>query len=222
MLESKYATLITSVAEKLTQLNASVEHLKLHVATYLGEEVQRLHQVSSITAVFAILSGIQKWKCDTIAPLEEICIHFGCRNTDLMKLINEYKSSIAGFRATTRIIDHMNTMDLDKVGRSNDGYFHDLSCKLRANISEKCLDYIDQLWASLIVQLPIPPLPALLRHIRAGCIEVMWRISATTAQDIRGTKERLKEVAQRFEIIRVELDQEILYGENMEVNMTKL
>lgn len=216
-LELKYASLITNIAEKLAQLNINIEHLKLHIAIYLGEDMQKLNQASSITDVFIVLSGMQKWKCDAIAPLEEICIHFGRRNSDLMKLINEYKSDIAGFKATTRIIDHMNAMDLDKVARSNDGYFHDLSCKLGVNISEKCLDYIDQLWASLVVHLRIPPLPAILRHIQAGCIEVTWRISANTAQSIRTMKEKLKEVAQHFQIIRVELDQEILHGESLEV-----
>ncbi len=233
-MELNYATLVTNVAERLGQINVDFHSLRLHTTTYFSEEKHTLTKASSIVDIFVALSGLTKWKCDSISALEEICKKFGRSDRDLMKMIHDYKSELAGFRATTKIVHYMRCTKLDDMevagelepiapsilqtmAEHDNRYCHKLSIKLKTRVTEKCLDYIDELWASLVEYLYLPTLPALLKHIHDGCIEVTWLISNKTVRALLAKAQWSAEVAQHFEIIRIQLDHEIIYSEESEV-----
>lgn len=63
-------------------------------------------------------------------------------------------------------------------------YCHKLTVKLKARVTEQYLDYIDQLWVSIIDYTYIPVLTVLLKSICNGCIEVTWLIPARLSREI--------------------------------------
>lgn len=84
-----------------------------------------------------------------------------------MKKINKYKSELAGFKATNKIIDYIrckksgdpsdwDTNELkphlpiqQSMAEIDSTYCHKLSSKLKERVNEKCLDYVEQLWVSV-------------------------------------------------------------------------
>ena len=151
-----------------------------------------------------------------------------------MKMINNFKSKLAGFKATTKIIQYMIHTQQDEVdielepdtpsiqqamAEHDNKYRHKLSVKLKARVTDKCLDYIDELWASVTEYLYLPTLLTLLKSICDGCIEVTWLIPSRLVQEIKAQAQRLTVVAQQYDIVTVKLDNGILYPDNSEVSV---
>ena len=236
-LEIAYGFLIGDVAEKLQQMEINFHAFRSYVSTYIKDNNHTLANTSTITDILQVLTSTTKWKCDSITALEEICKKIGRGNKDLMKMITDYKSKLAGFKATTKIIHYMTSMNSDQeemeefepassgiqqtMAEHDEKYCHKLSVKLKARVTEKCLDYVDDLWTSIVEYLYIPALPALLMKICDGCIEVTWRISSRTARDIKAQAWKFRKMAQKFDIISMKLDREILYLNNSQPQLGK-
>ena len=237
-LEGKYATLIANIAEKLDEMDINIKIFRLHIATFLQNEKNTLVNASNVIEIFEVVSGSKILNYSSCAAIEEICRRFGGGNTDLIRWINEYKIELAGFNATTKIVDYMRSKKAaeslylnqieeekpiqDTMAEYDDKYCHSLCLKLKSPVAEKCLDYIDQLWASIRVHLYLPSLPVLLKSICKGCIEVTWLISTRLAQEIIVKAMCFTDVAQIFEISMVKLDHNILYVEQEVSTVTAL
>ncbi len=230
-LEGKYATLVTNIAGKLHQNmdSISLRMFRLHMTTYFPNAKNSIAKSSSVIEVFEAISGVKKWNCFSCTAIEEICSKFGNCDKDITKWISDYKNELAGFNATTKIVDYMKSqehceaLDVNNVKEDkpiqqsmteyDDQYCNNLQVKLKAPVADKCLDYIDQLWASIRVYLYLPPLPVILKRICKGCIEVIWHIPTRLAQEILFKAQHLTEVASNFEISVVKLNHNILYAD---------
>ncbi len=228
-LEHRYDSLLQKVAKILDEKKISFRIFQEYAESFFNsKEKEVLANTSSIIDVFTSLSDskVTRWKYDSIPALEDICKHFGKGNEDLMTMINDYKSELAGFKATTKIAHYMKTMkftesdlELDEdskpikqtMSKYNDKYCHKLSIKLKVRVKESCISYIEKLWTSISDELLVPKLPVLLKDICVGCIEVSWAITKRMAEAIQDHAERFQQVAEKFKIINVKLDDQVLY-----------
>ena len=127
--------------------------------------------------------------------------------------------------ATSKIIDYITVLKNEEeiaepeeslrqdLARYDKHYCKKLTIKLKARITDNCLDYIDQLWRSIAEYFSLPSLSVLLDSIHEGCIEVTWCVPTPLAFQIQTNIPDSTEFFQHREVIQVVLDDEILYDE---------
>ena len=172
----------------------------------------------SVTEVFRAITQNQLWDYNSFTPVEEIVKKFGENDPQLTGWINNYKSEVAGFKAVTKIAVYIQACREEEdiadseqsirqnLARYDRRYCHKLSIKLKARITEKSLDYIDQFWRSIADYFLLPSLPVLLDTIKEGCVEVTWLVPTVPALQMEANMEDSEDFWRNLEVTRVEID----------------
>ena len=138
---------------------------------------------------------------------------------------SDYKAELAGFKATTKIVDFIKACsDEEEIADSDQSIRHNmarydkrycrkLTIKLRARVTEKSLRYSDEFWRSNADHSFLPCLSVLLDDIQRGCIEVTWCVPTLLALQIRANIQDSTDFLRQLAIMRVVMDGEILYDE---------
>ena len=138
----------------------------------------------------------------------------------MSKYISSYKAELAGFKATTKIIDFIEECnDEEDIAYSDDSigqfkarydkkYYRRLAVKLKSPVAENSLEYVDDFWRSIADLFLLPSLPVLLESIHRGCTEITWSISSKAASKIESSVLLFYRL---LDVIQVKLDDEILF-----------
>lgn len=176
-----------------------------------------ISKCDSISEIFSAISHNLLWDYFFYHPVEQICKDFGNRNSELKRLINNYKSDLAGFKATTKIIEYIRECkDENEIAdpkksisqykaRYDPQYCRRLAVKLNVPITIKSLIYIDQFWKSVSDLFLLPSLPVLLESIHEGCTELTLLISVKLASKLELVID-LQEIFKQYEVLQVLLD----------------
>ena len=193
-----------------------MEGFRLYIKT-LFPPGDFISKTDSITEIFSAITHNLLWDYFFYNPVEEICKKFGGKDSDLRKWISSYKSDLAGFKATTKIIDYIRECkDGSDIAdskcsisqykaRYDPRYYRKLTTKLDVPITRKSLLYIDQFWKSISELFRLPSLPVLLESIHEGCTEITFMISAQIASEIESTID-LQALFKQFEVVQVLLE----------------
>lgn len=180
--------LLTRVCNRLKQKQINVGELRLFtILCFPGDWIPHSTDIEDI---FEAITRNQFWDYWNYSLLEEIVQQFGAGDAEMLSWVNDYKHDLAGFKACTKIIDYMPVLESDSSFDDSDAdepttatpakydrrYRRQLSIKLKVNLAEHSLLYIDRLWNSIAEVLLLPPLSALLDCIRKGCITVVLLI----------------------------------------------
>ena len=188
-IRAKYAALLTRVCNRLKQKQINVRDLRLFMITLFSNGDCIPHS-TDIQGIFEAITCKQFWDYWNYSPLEAIVQQFGADDAEMLSWVSEYKHDLAGFKACTKIVDYLSVVESDTSFDESDSdeptaatpakydrrYRRRLSVKLKVNIAEHTLLYIDRLWSSIAEILFLPPLSALLDCIRKGCITIVWLI----------------------------------------------
>lgn len=179
----------------------------------------------TITDIFTAISDHCLWDYNSYTSVENICKEYGGDDEELLGKINNYKSDLAGFQATTKIVEYIRNCSINETAdseqsigqdkaRYNKMYCKKLSIKLEIPVPEKCLNYIDELWRSISDLFLLPSLPVLLESIREGCTEVTWYISTQAASQFESVvlKEDSIELYWKYHVLTIALEGRILYS----------
>ncbi len=144
--------------------------------------------ISSVPEMIEAVTEKTLWNYYNYHALEGIIKHFATDDMELIGWMEDYKTRLTAFKATTKIADYIEDCTEDELmadsvdGKSNVKYdkvfYQKLSFKLSEGkysilkINEKCLSYIDDLWNDISSQFYLPPLPILLAKICGGSMEV--------------------------------------------------
>ncbi len=222
-INGSFATLMRKVTGRLEKRNINMKDLRLYIVN-LFSPGDIITDAVSIADVFEVISRHRLWDSFHYAPLEEIIKEFWGGDPELHASMDEYKSELAGFKATTKIVDFIKTCSdediadpdqsiRDNMARYDKRYCCKLTIKLKARVTEKSLDYIDELWRSIADHFILPRLSVLLDSIKEGCVEVTWCIPTPLAFQIQTNIQDSTEFWKTFEVIRVTLNSTILYDE---------
>ena len=223
-IKGSFATLVRKVTAKLEKRDLSIDEFRLYMFT-LFPPGDVIADSATVTDIFGILSRHRLWDYSYCTPIEEIANEFGGDDYELRGWIDDYKSELAGFKATTRIVDYIKMCsDEEEIADSKQSlqqdmarydrrYCRKLTIKLKSHVTEKCLDYIDQFWRSIADHFLLPSLSALLDSIQEGCVEVTWLVSTLSALHIQANIQDSAAFLEKCEVIRVIMDGEILFDE---------
>ncbi len=226
-IKSHFASLIVRVAEKL---NIKLENLRLFLISHLGCDGSILSGISSVRGIIETVTEKKLWDYYNYHALEGIIKHFAKDDTDLIEKMEDYKTRLTAFKATTKIADYIENCTENELMADNvDGiskmkydkeFYRALSYKLRESnnsilkINEKCLSHIDDLWNDISAQFYLPPLPTLLEKIRGGSIEVTWLVATSIACIINAASQESIAFYQQKDIVRVMINDKVLYYDN--------
>lgn len=223
-LTGSFATLVRKVTVKLQKKDINVKDLRLYVIT-LFPPGDIVNYAVNISDVFEIISKHRLWGPFHYIPLEEIAKEFGEGDPELSAIIKEYKMELAGFKATTKIVDFIRDCEdedeiadpdesiLEDIARYDKRYCRKLTLKLKERVTERSLNFIDQFWRSIADHFVIPCLSVVLDSIKEGCVEVTWCVPTSMALQILAKDQDSTGFWKKLEVIHVILDDRILYEE---------
>jgi hypothetical protein len=223
-IKGSFAALVRKVTEKLERRKLSMKSFHLYMVN-LFPPGDIFADPVTVTDIFEAVSCHCLWDYSYCTPIEKIIDEFGGDDLDLRGLIKSYKSELAGFKATTRIVDYIKMCgeeeDIadseqslrDDMARYDRRYCRKLTVKLRSRVTEKSLDYIDQFWQSIADHFFLPSLPVLLDSIQEGCVEVTWLVPTLWALQIQANIQDSAVFLKEHEVMQVVMDDEILHDE---------
>ena len=106
-----YATLMVKLAAKLEQGIVDTRQFCSYVRSLFPRPGNIIANSCSVSEIFDILNG-GLWDYGSCCIyLEGIVNEFGSDNAEMKEWISNYKSELAGFKATTKIVDYIKMCD---------------------------------------------------------------------------------------------------------------
>ena len=176
----------------------------LGTAQSIGEILQSLmiHRLLSYKNFDVLCSIINQYASDDI---------------DMKRKLDEYEEELAGYVLVTKIIDHLDVELQQSVSEPDPELLHELSVKVKANVTKKTLKYVSELRDSLAYRVKLPVTAMLFHKIAQGCVEVTWLLPCHLTHF---TTRRLQESTDYFQennILRVAIDGRCIYEELISV-----
>ena len=208
-IKDKFASLLALAHRVLQQKNIDITNLRLFLtARYLPEEDSNDTRSINPSSFISQIMGNAQSICEILESLMINCLlsyknfyilrsisnEYASDEIELIKKLNDYEKELAGYILVTKMKDFLNA-ELKQSDQSepDDKLLKELSFKVKANVTEKTLKYVSELWDSLAYQLKLPVTALLFHKIAEGCIEVTWLIpSHLTHFTMRQLKESIK------------------------------
>ncbi len=231
-----FADLTVRVMKRLKTINIDVDDFRVYLTSRFGYD----DFISSISSVSEMINAVTRkplWNYYNYHALERIIESFGKDDSEMIGWMEEYKTRLTAFKATTKISDYIKDCTDDEFMDDADGedyqklydkkFYRKLSLKLRESksnilkVNENCLSYIDELWTSLSDQFLLPPLPNLLEKIRNGCIEVTWIVPITIARTInmKATSKGSIEFYRQKNIVRIMMNDKTVFDDDNDIQI---
>ena len=222
----KYSTLLINVRGRLQQKGIDVRDFRQFVIP-LFPPGDCIPHSADLAEIFEAITRNGLWDFWNYRSLEGIVQHFGAGDVEMSGWIKEYKADLAGFKACTKIANYLSVVDSDssfdesdseqptsrKPAKYDHRYFRTLSLKLKANVTDRSLLYIDDLWSSVSECFLLPPLSALLHHVHKGCITVVWLFPTGLVPQLLKQICQAGNFFQQHHIASVTLDDQCVYDE---------
>ena len=217
-IKESFAKLLKDVAEKLKSKQLDLEVFRFFVVA-LFPPGECIPQSSKVIEIFEAVTRHRLWNYWHYTPVEKIVAEYAPNDDEMKGLLDKYRKELSGYKATTKIADAIELYEIDELADPSrrltvaydQAYLQRLSLKLKTRVTEKSLEYVDDLWISLAEYFLLPSLSALLEKIRRGCIEVSWLIPPHFAFQIIANLQENSSFLQSKGIIKVLLDGNCVY-----------
>ena len=217
-IKESFATLLKDVAGKLKtkELDLEIFHFFMVALFPPGTCIPS----SNIVKIFEAITSNGLWSYWHYTPVEKIVAEYAPKDDEMKGWLDKYKKELSGYKATTKIADAIELYSIDEFEDDpsrrltmtyDPDYLQRLSLKLKTRVTEKSLDYVDDLWVSLAEYFLLPSLSVLLDKIQRGCIEVSWLIPPHYVFQIIGNLQENSSFLQSKGIVKVLLDGDCVY-----------
>ena len=146
--------------------------------------------------------------------LRSIINHYASDDVEMKVKLDEYEQELAGYVLVTKMKDYLNAeIQQSEQSESDPKLLDELSLKVKANVTEKTLTYVNELWKSLVRQIKLPVTALIFHKIAEGCVEITWFLPSHLTEF---TTRRLQESTNYFQeenILRVTIADRCVYEE---------
>ena len=221
-IKGDFANLVSKVLEKLKSKEIDNDTLYTYIIHMFDLRDHSISKTAGIVEIFESIRINRLWNYYNYHKLEVIISHFGSDDAQLNMWMEKYKVSLAGYLATTQIVKYIDECKDDdaelaetddRIARFDKQYYKKLSMKLNERVTEKSLEYIDQLWRSIAGICLLPSLSYLIHKIYIGSLIVVLLIPTKSAMQIRKSSHTLASLFQQRDVISVMIEDEIIYQE---------
>ena len=217
-IKESFATLLKHVAGKLKTKELDLEMFHFFMVALFPPGT--CIPLSNVVKIFEAVTSKGLWSYWHYTPVEKIVAEYAPKDDEMKGWLDSYKKQLSGFKATTKIADAIELYSIDEFENDpsrcltvayDPDYLQRLSLKLKTPVTEKSLEYIDDLWISLAEYFLLPSLSVLLDKIRSGCIEVSWLIPPHYVFQIIGNLQENSSYLRSKGITKVLLDADCVY-----------
>jgi len=186
-IRGKFAGLLKNASSKL-QSFVNIGEFQVFVVS-LFQPGDCIPDSESVYEIFCAITKNGLWDCVNYFPLKQIIEEFAGEDVQMSECVKQYEEARSGYLLCTKISDHIDVVaasdssDIDsgeqleeKPAKYDARYYHKLSLKVRAEVTELSMQYITGLWKSLASHYRLPSRMALLDRVIADCILITWLI----------------------------------------------
>ena len=223
-----FASLIALAERVLQGKDINIPNFRLFLmARYLPEEDSNdaraidpskfVNQVlGTAQSISEILQSLMIHRLLSYKNFDVLCSiinHYASDDIDMKRKLDEYEEELAGYILVTKIIDHMDIEHQQSVSEPDPELIHELSVKVKANVTEKTLKYVSELRDSLAYRVKLPVTAVLFHKIAKGCVEITWLIPCHLTNFTRRRLQESTDYFQQENILRVTIAGRCVYEE---------
>ena len=222
-IEALFSALLLNVQAVFEANNVTVSRVRQFLVNFLKCEKCLPESICNFNAMFTAVTMNGLWTYQHYSPLERLTDHFLPEELQIRDFMRNYKSQLAGFFLTTKLIDYIEYKQMlaDEYDDDSDHqstlkkytaqHYRKIKIrlKMKRKLSEVSLGYVQKLWSSLAEEYELPSLTAIIDTIVDGSLEITWLLPPHVAEMI---KPRAKFFRQ-FQIVQVFLDDNMIYDE---------
>ena len=222
-IKALFSALLLNVQTILEAKNVVISRMRQFLVNFLQCEECLPRRISSLDDMFTAITMNGLWSYQHYSPLERLTDHFLPEEPQIKGFMRDYKSQLAGFFLTTKLVDFIEYKQL-QARESGHGsqkqsalkkytteHYRKIKIRLEMSrrLSELSLEYVNKLWCSLAEEYDLPSLTAIIDKIVDGSLEITWLLPPHMAVMI---KPRAK-FFRRYQIIQVFIEDMIIYDE---------
>ena len=146
--------------------------------------------------------------------LRSIINHYASDDTEIKAKLNEYEEELAGYVLVTKMKDYLNAeIQQSELSEPDPELLHEISFKVKANVTEKTMKYVSELRDSLTYQVKLPVTAVLFHKIAKGCVEITWLLPCHLTEFTRRHLQESTDYFQQEKILRVTIAGRCVYEE---------
>ena len=146
--------------------------------------------------------------------LRSIINHYASDDTEIKAKLNEYEQELAGYVLVTKMKDYLNDeIQQSELSEPDPELLHEISIKVKANVTEKTMKYVRELCDSLAYQVKLPVTAVLFHKIAKGCVEITWLLPCHLTEFTRRHLQESTDYFQQEKILRVTIAGRCVYQE---------
>lgn len=169
---------------------------------------------SNIEEILGAIRHQKIWNYWNYSLLEKVVTQFVGDDQEMMSLIETYKKDLAAYKETQVLIHYIALRGHQSTHYEyNREYYRELTIVVGTKFSEHTLKHIENLWKDFADLYNLPPHAALLKCIREGCVCIVWLIPSYLAYIIHDASPSSVDFYHKYQITRVEFDEEYIYQE---------
>ena len=239
MIKGKFSLLVTKSHKKLQVRKVDVDDVQMFLVTMYSSPDSKdgsdtvttvVESARSLDEIFRALSKHRLWDYLNYYLLQSIIEEFASDDDELNGMMKQYQQDLTGHILTLQIQAYLETVNselppvtandnenpTDEIvsalpPQQNCELFKKLTLKVKANVSDRSLSYVDDLWRSLTNQFALPRPAMILHNIAKGCIGITWLIPANLVKYVTKMARETRNTFAEANVLRVTLEEQCIY-----------
>ena len=211
-IEGRFGVLVVRTCDKLEEKKESVSRFSLFCKQQhsLFKCLPIMGNATSFTSIFECFTENGIWSYRNYHFLEVIIENFV---PELCQSMVEYQNDYEGFKVATQLEHYIDALvQLPPLKSPDPALFLQLETKLQVSVSDRSLQYVDQLWKSLSQHFSLKPYTLVLENISTGSLAITWclpRQEASRVGVMIATSSA--EFFSKHGIVKVSMDSQLVY-----------
>ena len=247
-IQGKFSALVTRSRRKLQSMQISVEDVQTFLVTMYSSPnstdgsdmvISVVQSATSLDRIFRALGIHRLWDYLNYYLLQSIIEEFASGDDELNGMMVQYQRDLTGYILVLKIQTYLEATyhehstvtgnseySADETVSTHSPYqpsrlFKELSAKVKANVTDHSLTYVNDLWQSLTQQFTLPRPAMILHSIAEGCIGITWLIPANLVNYITIVVQKTSSMFAKQDILQVILDEQCIYPMEMKPPLQK-
>ena len=228
-IKDKFAPLLALAHKVLQGKNIDLSNFRLFlIAHYLPEEdnndtraidpskfvSQVLGTPQNVSEILESLMINRLLSYKNFHILCSIINHYASDDIEMKTKLDEYEQELAGYVLVTKMKDYLNAeIQQSELSEPDPELLHEISIKVKANITEKTMKYVRELRDSLAYRVKLPVTAVLFHKIAKGCVEITWLLPCHLIEYTRRCLHESTDYCQEEKILRVTIAGRCVYQE---------
>ena len=228
-IKDKFAPLLALAHRVLQGKNIDLSNFRLFlIAHYLPEEdnndtraidpskfiSQVLGTPQNVSEILESLLVHRLLSYKNFDILRSIINHYASDDVETKTKLDEYEQELAGYVLVTKMKDYLNAeIQQSELSEPDSELLHEISTKVKANVTEKTMKYVSELRDSLAYQVKLPVTAVLFHKIKKGCVEITWLLPCHLTEFTRRRLQECTDYFQQEKILRVTIAGRCVYEE---------